>query len=88
MYYCCYEFNIGEFCIQKFKILLITYWYTFTFSVLLFLSAKIQSTSHVLLLYSFTIFYFVLVFMEYMIYFQILHKKKHLFGSRKREKMK
>ena len=46
---------------------------------------KFQSTSHVLFFSTSTIFYFVLVYIEYLIYFQML-SKKHLFGSEKRNK--
>ena len=46
---------------------------------------KFQSTSHVLFFSTSTIFYFVLVYIEYLIYFHMLFKK-HLFGSEKRNK--
>jgi len=46
---------------------------------------KFQSTSHVLFFSTSTVFYFVLVYIEYLIYFQML-SKKHLFGSEKQNK--
>jgi hypothetical protein len=67
----------------------------FFFLVLLFFSAKIlvstfhvlkfQSTSHVLLFFISMKFCFVLVYMEYLIYFNML-PKRHLSGSQKRKK--
>jgi hypothetical protein len=70
------------FIIQEIGIIFIT-----AFNMQCFRVLKFQSTSHELLFSISTVFYFVLVYIEYLIYFLML-SKKHLFGSDKRNKKK